>query len=498
MFCKFVQKKLVSTAVVLQSLFIFSPAFAQTGHVRGDFTGDGSSDLVLVHNADEDATDSMVFSLFLADPGAAAGPIAQITFGNEKASDAPAIGDYDGDGLTDFGLTKVYRRKKEITWRFRTYTNTSSEEVVFGVPGDKLLSGCDFEGDGFSDLAVIHGRKLRFRNYAATKMTTVTLRTGRYRQVSCADLNGDGKDELVGKDRGTARLRRGNEVRQIRTWLLDAYSGDGARILKRARIGRAAQDGIVAADIDGDGAAEAGYYRRLKATTLFVFQGDDGLERFTLDKALIKKGVRLTDATIYDGVGSFAGIIWKGDDSNYYRSFYAETMVDTAFQVAGLPSSATAALVPFVSVRKTTAASTGQTETPTTGGAGLAGACSGGIRPLGGGFLWKPDSDVDDARGGKPVALAQGGFKLGGSVWNILASNGQKIGSLGYKPSSIPGVNGGAAHYFSGCCGGSSDTGGGLASKARSAAGNISIYVQSGSKCIGPIANPSGRQGSIS
>ncbi len=120
------------------------------------------------------------------------------------------------------------------------------------------------------------------------------------------------------------------------------------------------------------------------------------------------------------------------------------------------------------------------------------------IRSVGGGVLWKPDSDVNDNRGGKPVVLFQGSNKPRKSAITIYASNGAEIGKFTYKLSDSPGINGNADHYYSGWTGGSSDTSSSLASKAQAQSGNSNVYFSGpGTSCFGPV-NPHSRTGGLS
>ena len=131
-------------------------------------------------------------------------------------------------------------------------------------------------------------------------------------------------------------------------------------------------------------------------------------------------------------------------------------------------------------------------------GQGLSSVCPKGVRGVGFGILYKPHADASDARRGKPVVLLQGGNKTNSSAMNVFAANGTQVCRFTFKSSSIPGINGGSHHYFSGWSGGCGRTGNQIASAARSAAGgNSSIYLQwKGGQCLGPI-NPASRVGGI-
>lgn len=131
------------------------------------------------------------------------------------------------------------------------------------------------------------------------------------------------------------------------------------------------------------------------------------------------------------------------------------------------------------------------------GGSGLNSVCPKGTRGISGGMLYKPAADASDARQGKPAILFTGGSKTRASAIRIFASDGTEVCKFTFKASSIPGVNGGADHYFSGWSGGCGSTGSQIAGAARSASGNSNIYFEwKGGVCIGPL-NPSSRAGGI-
>lgn len=130
-------------------------------------------------------------------------------------------------------------------------------------------------------------------------------------------------------------------------------------------------------------------------------------------------------------------------------------------------------------------------------GSGLSKACPKGTRGFGGGMLYKPAADASDARQGKPVILFTGSSKTRSSAIKIFASNGNEICRFTFKSSSIPGVNGGADHYFSGWTGGCGKSSSQIAAAARSATGNSNIYIEwKGGQCLGPV-NPFSRTGGI-
>lgn len=122
-------------------------------------------------------------------------------------------------------------------------------------------------------------------------------------------------------------------------------------------------------------------------------------------------------------------------------------------------------------------------------------ACS-SVSRVGFGVLYKPAADASDSRRGKPAVLFQGSQKPRTSAINIYDSGGNAICRFTFKASSIPGVNGGSDHYFSGWSGGCGKTGSQIAAAAKKS-GSTNIFIQtSGKRCLGPI-NPVSRTGGI-
>lgn len=129
---------------------------------------------------------------------------------------------------------------------------------------------------------------------------------------------------------------------------------------------------------------------------------------------------------------------------------------------------------------------------------GLSKVCPKGTQSVSGGVLYKPEADAADGRRGKPAFLLQGSQKNRASALRVFASDGTEVCKFTFKASSIPGVNGGSDHYFSGWSGGCGKTGSQIAAAARSASGSSNVFIESkGGRCFGPV-NPTSRVGGIS
>lgn len=437
-----------------------------------DFDGDGETDWTGIVRQSDNSENTMVHYAIQSDDSS----IASAELGNHNNNDQAITADYDGDGIADVGVLITDDDEDVLTWKVIPTTTDTAATVNFGEPGDSALYGCDFDGDGADDLAVISGKTLTFRSWETDTTSTVRM-VKRLSKYDCADIDGDGADEIIGaKNR---RLRNGRKA-----WYFFAWNNTGTRILN-TKFGSNVK-GLISVDLDNNGTAEIGYFRRARSQNRLVFKTDNGTERMLVNRFNITNGGNISRGTF----SSESGIILKATTGTFYQMSFVGRQ-QTAIDTSSLNTSNALYFVKDSGTYDTDAGSSGGG-----GGAGLSSVCP-TVNGISHGILWKPDADASDSRNGKPVILFTGGNKPGKSSVKIYAANGTQIGSLGFKASSIPGVNGGAEHYFTGWSGGSGHYASQLANNARSAAGSTNIYVQGrGSLCIGPL-NPTSRSGSI-
>jgi hypothetical protein len=108
--------------------------------VPGDYDNDGHSEIAVFNNR--------VFKVWFApySPGYTAPAINQ-----PLDVDLPAVGDYDGDGKTDFAGTKA--RNGRLIWRIKQSSDGAETETDFGFSTDKPVPA-DYDGDGKTDIAI--------------------------------------------------------------------------------------------------------------------------------------------------------------------------------------------------------------------------------------------------------------------------------------------------------------------------------------------------------
>ena len=106
-----------------------------------DFDGDGETDYGRYSNQNDGSANELVYYT--------SGGVNGFEFGG--SGDTIALGDYDGDGVTDIVVVQEGQQGDPLAWKGSAILNQN-----FGATGDYVLSGCDFDQDGLSDMAVVN------------------------------------------------------------------------------------------------------------------------------------------------------------------------------------------------------------------------------------------------------------------------------------------------------------------------------------------------------
>lgn len=118
----------------------------------------------------------------------------QVTVQVGEATDIPAVGDYDGDGKTDFC---VFRQTEGRWYLLKSSTNNSSSIFAFGGNGD-IPVPADFDGDGKTDFAVWRPSYGIWYVRKSTDNRTSLTRLGYRGDIpSPNDYDGDGKADFA-------------------------------------------------------------------------------------------------------------------------------------------------------------------------------------------------------------------------------------------------------------------------------------------------------------
>ncbi len=451
------------------SLFISTGLYAQSI----DFSGDGAeSDIVSVTIDDDDNIDWQYLS---SDSDFAT---------REDISNGGDVGE-SGDNLvpgpwTGSGNQVAYttRDGKKVNWV--VLDGSSETSVEFGLRKDKYLIPGDFNGNGTFDAARISSKSAirvmadPFNSGSATYQGNFLKKHVKQSQDAFR-LNLTGDRDQIGIVRKISKNKRFKIY--LKDVLTNASTTQKLIGLRRGGI----KDAVPLRQADGTDAL-AIIHRKNGVKSLHVFDPETGESLYSKEFSNIKNYGLAGD---YDRTkdGEEFAVIAKDNTSMTIISVF-DDQSETTVSITNSDD----VLADDRNVHSY--------KSNTSGGGGGGGSCS-GTTPFGAGRLWKPEADANDARQHKPVMLLTGSNKNGNSgKLTVYSSNGVAIGSVGFKASSIPGVNNGAHHYFSGGFG-SGHSCSQFRSLSQAAGGNGDILVQwKGSTCLGP-QNPCSRAGGV-
>ncbi|MCB9029726.1 MAG: hypothetical protein H6619_01630 [Deltaproteobacteria bacterium] len=357
----------------LKYAFVFNVCLVSSTYaVPLDFNGDGVSELFGIENQTDGSPNEKVFHIH--DLSTSATDDSN-EFGKRTTLEVPA--DYDGDGVTDLAIVQQKEGEGEtaLTWRIKLSSAGGSDvtEVDFGTVEDRVLSGCDRDGDGRADLTVIRKKQIISQNYDSESSTTDQIGF-KPKYAACGDYDGDAEsvgDELI----AVRKLKNSKpKIRVIK-----------AGSLLQQRNAKKAQ-GVLAIDIDGDGIKEVGYYRHKGSNNsqIIVYDANGNKQKYLVS--------RIEEITVgaYDESSTIDGVFIKVNSND---SFRLHRNINS--EAENINISDTEGLVAVNQLQKV-----GQTSSNESGCDVDREAPDGG-----GGFLWKPVSDSN----GKVVVLTPGG-----------------------------------------------------------------------------------------
>ncbi|MGD9630595.1 MAG: FG-GAP repeat domain-containing protein [Pyrinomonadaceae bacterium] len=147
----------------------------------GDYDGDGKTDFSVYR---EGST-----STFYVWPS---GPTSWYGFNWGITNDDPAVGDYDGDGKTDYAIVRPNTGAGVLDWWVRTSSNSSHFSVAWGTLAHKPAPA-DYDGDGKTDVAVFDPTGKIFYVYNSSDSSVSELSVGYDGTIVSSDYDGDGK-----------------------------------------------------------------------------------------------------------------------------------------------------------------------------------------------------------------------------------------------------------------------------------------------------------------
>ncbi|MCC6327455.1 MAG: VCBS repeat-containing protein [Acidobacteria bacterium] len=262
-----------------------------------------------------------------------------------------AVVDFNGDGMTDYAVTRPAAGVgSQLTWFTQLRGGSPRTPQQWGISGDQVISG-DFDGDGRDDVGVFRSSNATFY---IINSSTQTIRIDPFGQVGddarvVGDYDGDGRDDVAVYRSGpqSAWFYKTSEDGNIKSILWGEagdfpspgdYDGDGKFdfVVQRAEgsVGRfylrfangnfdirtlgLSTDQIVPGDYDGDG-----------KTDLCVVRDNAGgfldwefLSSVTGSAVIDEWGVAATDFIAqgdYDGDGKTDYSVWRpGSPGRFY------------------------------------------------------------------------------------------------------------------------------------------------------------------------------------
>lgn len=449
-----------------------SPAYGATS---SDFDADGISDRAWI---DEESDGSLTWkaSLSTSNTTTMLGSLG-------KSGDEPVMAQWVGSG-TQIGVVSADTATDTLKWSILDATATRIDKT-FGKPGDLVIAGADFNGNGTADAAVVrlvNGKatwEFAYDLFVNSSPQTATLQFGKAGdRVFFARVDGDAFDWIGvmrkgSRNRSNARMRNmvTGQARQFSR--LPKFASSGAR--PRAFPIRQASG----ADLLGFQVEKAGVTQLL----VYTFAGAKVAAEVIPGSGVVSVG----DFTASNGYE----IAFQSDDESVVINPYQGELQEVP-NFGGTP-------VDEVSIVVQGEASSSGSEDSDSGG----GESSGG--------------GSDSSGGGSPSQCSSVTSWPGGHIYKIIGSEHffdvrrntigivVKPGGRGPFPGCVEAIDikgkvvaklglyargaGWEARYYAGvgCGSGTPFNGGSVASKARANTGSSRIYMNFGGVCYGPI-----------
>jgi hypothetical protein len=222
------------------------------------------------------------------------------------ASHAIAAADFDGDGAVDI----AFANSGANTVHLNRGASGFSRVADLGTDDSRGVVANDFDLDGLPDLvfANANGPSRFYKNLGAGSFAPgVVVDSLGARTVAAGDFNGDGRPDLVFGVHSNAAGPPSNPV-----YRNDPGPG-GAQFVLIKRLGAAPTAKVLAADVDGDGAADAIAFNA--TGTHQVYRGD-GVGGFTLHPVQFRWPGTISAVLVRIGVDSAPDLAVAGATSS--------------------------------------------------------------------------------------------------------------------------------------------------------------------------------------
>lgn len=469
-------------AAAICCLLLGSAKFSEAQTVPSDFSGDGLSDVFLVEIDSENnldwslaSSDSDFTSRSSLNPGEDFGKLGyHLIPGYWTRTTKPELGYLSESG-------------RRVKWAVKSGGQTY--EVTFGRVRDQLISGGDYDGDGKYDAALLrkNGKaRVRLDPFGETP-TDLNFRFGK-RAAKRGEpffLSRSGEEDAL------AILYRHKNRKGKRRFRL-VSEGVNGEVFKHRLAGRPAGKLQGVYPIGRPDGTDGVLVKTKVNKDLYQIRVYDP----ATGKLLFRNNYE-SDGTVLVGsyIAAVEGEVFGIRNGNQVT--FVSPFVSSESAVRDIGSGVVVDHVNINTFQAAGGGGGGGEETPTgeKPKGGLASVCS-SVSGFSTGRLWKPESDVSDARGGKPAYLLTGSNKAGTDPKSVYASDGTEICILTFKAGQ-PGINNGADHFYSGWHGGCALSGSQMASRARAASGSSSVYVEwKGGACL-EVGDPRERKGGI-
>ncbi len=228
-------------------LAALDPATPQP-HVRGDFTGDGRADVTFLQR--HDFGRMSVWNVTARDGGFHIGtqPLDSGISTGPPQWGPQVRGDFDGDGRSEMIVFQAGRDDTRMLLMLSDGNDLSVPPTPWNgtlpLEGARFASG-DFDGDGKTDVAAATGSRVQvFRGGALG--TPATWLDGVSGKISAGDFDGDGKADL-------AEIRAEGTGTSVRTYPSTGSAFGAGEIRWQGNDYPAGSATPVSADVDGDG-----------------------------------------------------------------------------------------------------------------------------------------------------------------------------------------------------------------------------------------------------
>ena len=221
-----------------------------------------------------------------------------------QSGDRPAIGDFDGDGKTDFSVYRASTAQTNGHWYILQSSTGTFLDLDFGLGSDKLAQA-DYDGDGKTDAAVFRESNGYWFIRQSSTGNWVQVLWGLSTDIQApADYDGDGKADIAVWRAGTAANS------YVSSFYIVRSSDNGFQSINLGLAG----DTPVPADYDGDGRADAAVR---SGSNWLILNSSSGSNAQPTSISWQQAGDKAVQND-YDGDGKVDIAVWRESSGTWY------------------------------------------------------------------------------------------------------------------------------------------------------------------------------------